>query len=152
MYSLLGKFNNYDQFFRTFQRNNFNAGVQVQVPIFSARTKANIGLAEVNLDAAKATLSNKRSDLSAEVRQRTRGVREKDAAKEVALLELQLAQQDVAVFQSQFVEGKLNLREVERARLTENERWMAYLDANFARQQAQLELLRAAGQLDKVWQ
>jgi outer membrane protein TolC len=90
--------------------------------------------------------------LSAEVRQRTRGVREKDAAKEVARLELQLAQQDVAVFQSQFAEGKLNLREVERARLTENERWMAYLDANFARQQAQLELLRAAGQLDKVWQ
>ena len=70
------------------------------MPIFSARTKANVGLAEVNLDAAKATLSNKKADLSAEVRQRTRGVREKDAAKEVARLELQLAQQDVAVFQS----------------------------------------------------
>jgi len=152
VYSLLGKYNNYDQFFRTFQRNNFNAGVQVQVPIFSARTKANIGLAQVNLDAARASLSNKKSELSADVRQKTRSVREKDAAKEVARLELQLAQQDVAVFQSQYAEGKLNLREVERARLSENERWMAYLDANFARQQAQLELLRAAGQLDKVWQ
>jgi hypothetical protein len=41
---------------------------------------------------------------------------------------------------------------VERARLTENERWKAYLDANFARQQAQLDLLRVAGQLNKVWQ
>jgi hypothetical protein len=29
---------------------------------------------------------------------------------------------------------------------------MAYLDATFARQQAQLELLRVAGQLSKVWQ
>jgi hypothetical protein len=29
---------------------------------------------------------------------------------------------------------------------------MAYLDANFQRQQAQLDLLQAAGQLDKVWQ
>jgi len=27
---------------------------------------------------------------------------------------------------------------------------MAYLEANFRRQQAQLELLRSAGQLDKV--
>jgi outer membrane protein len=152
VYSVLGKFNNYDKFFRTFQRNNFNAGVQVQVPIFSARTKASVGLAEVNLAAAKASLNNKKTEVSAEVRQKTRSVREKDAAKEVARLELQLAQQDVAVFQSQFAEGKLNLREVERARLSENERWMAYLDANFARQQAQLELLRAAGQLDKVWQ
>jgi outer membrane protein len=152
VYSVLGKFNNYDQFFRTFQRNNFNAGIQVQVPIFSARTRANVGLAEVNLAAAKASLSNKKIEVSADVRQKTRSVREKDAAKEVARLELQLAQQDVAVFQSQYAEGKLNLREVEKARLSENERWMAYLDANFQRQQAQLELLRAAGQLDKVWQ
>jgi hypothetical protein len=29
---------------------------------------------------------------------------------------------------------------------------MDYLDANFARQQAELDLLRIAGQLDKVWQ
>jgi outer membrane protein TolC len=152
VYSVLGKFNNYSQFFNKFQRNNFNAGIQVQVPLFSARTKANVGLAEVNLAAAKATLSNKKSEVSAEVRQKTRSVREKDAAKEVARLELQLAQQDVAVYQSQYAEGKLNLREVEKARLSENERWMAYLDANFQRQQAQLELLRAAGQLDKVWQ
>ena len=34
----------------------------------------------------------------------------------------------------------------------ENEKWMAYLDANFQKQQAQLELLKTAGQLDKVWQ
>jgi len=35
--------------------------------------------------------------------------------------------------------GKLNLREVEKARLEENEKWMAYLDANFQKQQAQLD-------------
>jgi hypothetical protein len=40
---------------------------------------------------------------------------------------------------------------VEKAHLDENEKWMAYLDANFRKQQAQLELLRTAGQLDKVW-
>jgi hypothetical protein len=44
------------------------------------------------------------------------------------------------------------LRELERARLNENEKWMAFLDANFQRQQAQLDLLKTAGQLDKVWQ
>jgi len=65
---------------------------------------------------------------------------------------LQLAQQNVAVLQSQFGEGKANLRDMERARLDESEKWMAYLDANFRRQQAQLELLRTAGQVDKVLQ
>jgi len=152
VYSVLAKFNNYNQFFTTFQRNNFNAGIDMHIPIFSAKIKADIGLAQINLEAAKVNLTNKKTELTADVRQKTRGVREKDAAKEVARLELQLAQQNVAVFQSQFAEGKLNLREVERARLEENEKWMAYLDANFQKQQAQLELLKTAGQLDKVWQ
>ncbi len=152
VYSLLAKYNNYAQFFNHFQKNNFNAGVEVQVPLFSARTKAAIGLAKVNLDVAKANLANKKSEVSADVRLKTRRLRERDAAKEVARLELQLAQQNVVVLQSQFGEGKLNLREIEKARLDENEKWMAYLDANFQRQQAQIELLRTAGQLDKVWQ
>ena len=152
IYSVLAKFNNYSQFFNGFQRNNFNAGIDMHVPIFSAQIRANIGLAQVNLDAAKATLTNKRTELSADVRQKTRHVREMDAAKEVARLELQLAQQNVAVLQAQFGEGKLNLRDMEKARLDENDKWMAYLDANFQKQQAQLELLKTAGQLDKVWQ
>ena len=152
VYSLLAKFNNYDQFFKTFQRNNFNAGVQVQVPIFSAQTKANIALAQVNLEVAKASLASKKNEVSAAVRVKTRRLRERDAAKEVARLELQLAQQNVTVLQSQFGEGKVNVREVEKARLEESDRWMSYLDANFQRQQAQLDLLQTAGQLDKVWQ
>jgi outer membrane protein len=152
VYSVLAKFNNYSQFFNHFQRNNYNAGIDMRVPIFSAQTRAAVGLAQVNLDAAKASLTNKRIELSAEVRQKTRRVRETDAAKEVARLELQLAQQNVGVQQAQFEEGKLGLRDMEKARLDENEKWMAYLDANFQKQQAQLDLLKTAGQLDKVWQ
>jgi len=150
VYSLLAKFNNYDQFFRTFQRNNYNAGVQVQMPIFSARTKAAVGLADVNLQVAKASLENKKSQVSADVRKKTRRLREMDAAKEVARLQLQLAQQNVAALQAQFEEGKTNLRDLEHARLDESDRWMEYLDTTFKRQQAQLELLRAAGQIDRV--
>jgi outer membrane protein TolC len=152
IYSRLANFNNYSQFFKTFTPNNYNAGVQIQMPLFSSQTKANIALAEVNLAVAKANLESKKNEVSTQVRQRTRRLREKDAAKEVARLELQLAQQNLAVLQSQFTEGKVNLREMERARVQENEKWMAYLDANFQRQQAQIDLLQTAGQLDKVWQ
>ena len=152
IYSVLAKFNNYSEFFNHFQRNNYNAGIDMHVPIFSAQVRANIGLAQVNLDAAKASLSSKRTELTADVRQKTRRVRETDAAKEVARLELQLAQQNVAVLQAQFGEGRLSLPDMEKARLDENDKWMAYLDANFQKQQAQLDLLKTAGQLDKVWQ
>ena len=152
IYSLLAKYNNYSLFFNHFQPSNVNAGIDMHFPIFSPQVKANIGLAQVNLDAAKATLASKRDELTAQVRQKTRRVREMDAAKDVARLELQLAQQNVAVLQAQFSEGKLSLPDMEKARLDENDKWMAFLDANFQRQQAQLDLLKAAGQLDKVWQ
>lgn len=152
VYSVLAKYNfsNYANIYTNFKYNNFNAGINVNVPIFSSQTRANVALAQANLDAAKVNLAGKRNQVSAEVRQRSRKVQETEAAKEVARLELQLAQQNLAVIQSQFGEGKMSLREVEKARLDESEKWMAYLEANFRRQQAQLELLRTAGQLDKV--
>jgi outer membrane protein TolC len=152
IYDVLAKysFNNYTNITQNFQYNNLNAGVNINVPIFSAKTRANVALAQVNLAAAKINLSNTRNQVSADVRQKSRKVQQADATKEVARLELQLAQQNVAVLQSLFSEGKTNLRDVEKARLDENEKWMAYLDANFRRQQAQLDLLKTAGQLDKV--
>jgi outer membrane protein TolC len=152
IYSVLAKYNfkNYSEIYNNFMYNNLNAGVNINVPMFSAKTRANVALAEASLDAAKLNLANKRTQVSAEVRQRSRKVLETEAAKEVARLELQLAQQNLAVLQSEFGEGKANLREVEKARLDENEKWMAFLDANFQRQQAQLELLRTAGQLEKA--
>jgi len=152
IYSVLAKynFNNYTSIINNFQYNNLNAGVNINVPIYSAKTRASIALAQANLDASKINLANKRTQVSAEVRQKSRKVQQAEAAKEVARLELQLEQQNVAVLQSQFGEGKTNLRDVERARLAENDKWMAFLDANFQRQQAQLELLKTAGQLEKV--
>jgi multidrug efflux system outer membrane protein len=157
IYDVLAKhnFQNNDYFVvnpKNFRYNNLNAGVSINMPIFSSKTRANVSLAQVNLEAAKINLSNTRNQVSAEVRQKSRKVQQADAGKEVARLELQLAQQNVAVLQSQYGEGKANLRDVEKARLDENEKWMAYLDTNFQRQQAQLDLLKTAGQLDKVLQ
>ena len=152
IYDVLAKYNfrNYNQIYNNFTYNNLNAGINVNIPIFSSKTRASIALAQANLDAAKVNLASKKSQVSSEVRQRSRKLQETDAAKEVARLELQLAQQNLAVLQSQFGEGKASLRDVERSRLDESEKWMAYLDANFQRQQAQLELLRIAGQLEKA--
>ncbi len=152
VYSLLGKFNNYALYFNHFQRNNYNLGIQAQVPIFSPSTRANVALAQTNLLAAKASFTNKQNQVSSDVRRKTRRVRETDAGKEVARLELQLVQQDLAQLQARFEEGKESLQVVEKARLDENEKWMALLDSTFQRQQAQLDLLKTAGQLDKVLQ
>jgi len=79
-------------------------------------------------------------------------VRELDAAREVARLELKLAQETTGQTQSKFDEGRATLRDLEQARLDENEKWLAFLDAGFAQQKAQLAVMEATGQLAKVFQ
>ena len=39
------------------------------------------------------------------------------------------------------------MKDLEAAHIEENDKWLAFLDANYARQQAQLDLLHTTGQL-----
>jgi outer membrane protein TolC len=70
----------------------------------------------------------------------------------VARLDLQLAQESLQILQTKFDQGRATLRDIEQARLDENDKWVAFLDAEFSRQQGQLSLLQATGQLAKVFQ
>ena len=44
-------------------------------------------------------------------------------------------------------DGRATLREVEQARIDENEKWIAFYDAQFTQERARLDLLRQAGNL-----
>jgi outer membrane protein TolC len=151
-YSVLSTFNNYSQFYKSFQRNNVAAGVQISIPLFSSKTHANVSLAKSQLEAAELDLSAKRQTVRADVQQKYRNVREVEATREVARLDLKLAQESLALLQAKFDQGQASLRDMEEARLDENDKWVTFLDADFARQQAQLVLLQATGQLAKVFQ
>jgi outer membrane protein TolC len=151
-YAILSKFNNYLDFYKKFERNNVSLGVQATIPIFASKTRATVALATTQLQAAELTLGNKRQEVRLDVQQKVRTVREVDAAREVARLDLKLAQETLQIAQSKFDEGRLTLRDIERARLDESDKWVAFLDADFARQQGQLSLLQATGQLAKVFQ
>ena len=97
-------------------------------------------------------VENKRSEVSLDVRHKARLVKETDTAREVARLELDLAQQNLQVLQAQFQQGRASVRDMEAAQLDENDKWLAFLDADFARQQAQLDLLRTTGQVVQLFQ
>lgn len=151
-YEVLGKFNNYLEFFNHFQRNNVTIGIDVHVPIFSSKTIANVRLARSQLNAAGLTLWSKRQEVRLDVQQKARSVRELEATREVARLALKLSQETLQTVQAKFDEGQMTLRDIEQARLDESDKWVAFLDADFARQQGQLTLLQATGQLAKVFQ
>jgi outer membrane protein TolC len=151
-YNLLAKFNNYDQFFNKFQRNNFIAGIDVKIPIFASHTGAAVAFAQANLTASQMQVENKRAQVSLDVRHQARQAREMDMNREVARLQLELAQQNLQVLQSQFQQGRASIRDLEAGQLDENEKWLAFLDAEYAHQQAELNLLRTTGQLAQAFQ
>jgi outer membrane protein TolC len=151
-YNVLSKINNYTEFFDKFQRNNVVFGVQVQIPIFASRTSSAVAFAQADFNAANLALQAKRSQVSLDVRRKARLVRQAELSGEVARLELQLAQESVRVLQVQFDQGRGSLKDLEAAHIEENDKWLAFLDANYARQQAQLDLLRTTGQLAQVLQ
>jgi outer membrane protein TolC len=151
-YSLLAKYNNYAKFYNHFQPSNVNFGVQVQIPIFAAKTTALVALAKSELAQADATVGSKRQDIRLDVRQKARDVRELEAGREVARLDLKLAQETMSITQIRFDQGQSSLRDLENDRLTESEKWVEFLNADFARKQGQLSLLQATGQLAQVFQ
>jgi len=150
-YSVLSKFNNYDQFFKAFQRNNVNAGVQITIPIFAAKTSASAALARSQLNEADLELSNERRSVRIGAETKIRTLREMEAGNEVARLDLQLAQEQLQDEQAKFDQGRATLQELEQARVAENEKWLAFLDADLSREKAQLDLLQATGQLAQVF-
>ena len=152
-YSVLSNFNNYTKYYSgQYQANNFAVGVQISIPLFSAKTRANVALAKSELQLSELSLGNKRQEVRQDVLQKQRDVRELEATYEVARLDLKLAQETVQLTQAKFDEGRATLRDIEAVRLDENDKFVAFLDADFARQRSQLTLLRATGQLAKVFQ
>ena len=151
-YSVLAKINNYAEFYKKFQRNNVNIGVQLTLPIFSSHTRAAIDLARQDLSSAELQLRSRRSQVENDVRRDARHARELDAGREVTWLELKLAQEDLRVLQARFDEGRAGLRDIEKLRLEETTRWLAFLDADLVCQKARLDLLRETGQLSSILQ
>jgi len=151
-YQVLSKSNNYDEFFNKFQRNNVSVGVQYRLPIFSSDRSARVALARSELSVAEIQLKNKRENLELQIKQQYQHVRELDAARTVARLEQTVAQEDLQVVQTTFQEGRSNLRDVERVRVQENASWIAFLDADYELQKAQLELLNITGELSSLFE
>jgi outer membrane protein TolC len=150
-YGLFSKINNFQEFFQKFQRNNFNIGLQVRIPIVNSQRSANVALARSELTAAEMDLRAKRQNVQLDVERQYQHLRELDAARDVARLELKLAQENLQIVQASFEEGRSNLRDVEKARLDENDKWVAFLDSDYDHPKARLDLLNTTGDLGRLF-
>ncbi|MFB3777173.1 MAG: TolC family protein [Bryobacteraceae bacterium] len=147
-YALLGRFNNYEDFFRKFQRHNGQLGVSFQIPLFTGPgVAAQVAQAETEAARLRLELESARSRVAIRARRQYQQVKQAETARDVARLDLEVAREQLSVLLAQMEEGKVSLRQVEEARVAEDDKWLAFLESSYTLEAARLELLGQTGDL-----
>jgi outer membrane protein TolC len=147
-YAVLARFNNYDQFFQKFQRNNVTAGVAIRFPFFNPVQRAAADAAKADASKSRKEAQIVKEQVSTETLKLQRSVEQLAAAREVAQLEHQLAQSDIESAHAKIESGAASLKDEENARVAEHERYTAFLNSSFELDRAQIQLMRQIGQLE----
>ncbi len=154
-YSRYAKFNNLQDYYFRFQQNNAAIGFQITVPLYDKAHQARAR--ESAADAAHAEHeADSIRDQFLDTRLRARHTADELSTRaEIATLDRQLAQQQLDVMLVQLKAGSGNLsgpqmtpKDEQTARIAEREKFVALLNANFEAQQAEIGLMRAAGELE----
>jgi outer membrane protein TolC len=148
-YARLSTYNNYDQYFKTFQPDNVTFGVSFRFPIFSAPQRARAQAADADALKAKKQAEAARDKVSEETLKLQRAVEQLVAAREVAQLEYQLAQSGLEAAQTRVDAGTAPLHDLVDARGQSSERYLLFQDSDFEYQRVRMNLLRATGELEK---
>jgi outer membrane protein TolC len=147
-YGVFAKFNNYEDYFQKFERNNAQIGVSFQLPIFNGSAAgARIAQAETEAARLRTELNSTRNRIANDVQQSFREARRAAGAADLARLDLEVAREQLSVNLAQMQEGRIGLREVEQARVAENQKWIAFYDAQYAAEKAKWNVLRLTGAL-----
>jgi outer membrane protein TolC len=147
-YAYLARFNNYDQYYLKYNANNLSAGLNLRFPFFNPVQKAHAQQAD-----ADAIIAHKQADLtkdqvSENALKLQRSLKQLQAARDVAKLEWQVSIGELNAVAGRMQIGGANLRDQENAQLDANDKYAAYLDAEFELSRAELQLLRIAGELE----
>jgi outer membrane protein TolC len=147
-YARLSTYNNYDQYFKTFQPNNVTIGMAFRLPIFNASQRARAQAADAEALKARKQSEATRNQVQEQTLKLQGAAEQLQAAREVAQLEYQLAQSSLDAAQTRMEAKTGTLHELADARAQANERYLAFQDADFEYQRARLNLLRATGDLE----
>jgi outer membrane protein TolC len=155
-YSRFSEINNYQEYYLRFQHNNFEAGLQITLPLFDASKRAK-ERESVAVAARSTALADQARDQSSEnIVMLQKSLTELAAQKEVAQLQSELAQSALDAVLTQINAPStapgatpMTPREEQQARIEERRRAEDALDASFELMKAELGLLRATGEIEK---
>jgi outer membrane protein TolC len=147
-YALLTKYSHYDQYFAKFQRNNGQIGASIQIPLFAGTgVSAQISQSEYDQQHLRAEIDNTRSRIALDLHQSYLDIQKADVARDLAQADLDLARTELSNVLAQMNEGRATLRQVEEARFNEDEKWIAFYEAQFNTERTRLSILRQTGTL-----
>ena len=154
-YNRYAEFNNYQDFYKRFQHNNFNVGVQITIPLFDAGHRAKARESAAEAVHATAQAEQAKNQASEQVETLRHSLRELKAQQRFAELQSQLAQEQLETVQSELANGTgspnaapVSPRDEELAKIQAEERSQDALNAGLSLMRAQLGLLRATGTIE----
>lgn len=145
-YSLLARFNNYDDYFRRFQRHNWQAGLSLEVPILSGRRTAE-RVARARLDEREVAIRATAVEGELAMRDMRARAELKSAqrAAELAGMELEVARERLNVALARFGAGEISLGDLDRERVLESAAWGGLIASRYGVARAQLCAVYASG-------
>ncbi len=147
-YSRLSKYNNYDQFFETFQPNDGSLGAVVRFPIFNFSQRAHAQGADADALKARKEAEAAKDQVSADLLQLQRTVQQMSAARDVAELEYQISQSQLEAVDIRVQAATATFHDLADARTQVRERRDQFLDADLQFNRARIGLLRLMGGLE----
>jgi outer membrane protein TolC len=146
-YALFAK-TDYQNFFTRFQRNNMELGVSIQIPLLTgSASKGLASQAQTDILELRTQLGQTRNRIQLDTEKSYRELAKATSAQEVARLDLDYARDQVSLLLAQSGEGRATEQQVDDARLAEQEKWIAFYDAQHLVENARLDLLRQTGTL-----
>jgi len=146
-YALFAK-SNYENFFTRFQRNNGEVGVSIQIPILTGSASKGLSAqAQTDILELRTQLSQTRNRIELDTQKSYQELQKAASLQEVARLDLDYTRDQVSLLLAQLGEGRATQQQLDNARLTEQEKWIAFYDAQHAVENARLDLLRQTGTL-----
>ena len=148
-YGLLARYNNYDEFFKKFQRHNVTVGLVIRFPFLNIAQNARAEAADAEALRAKKEAEAVKGQVASETLKLQRTVEQLAAARDIAKLEYQLASADSSAAKTRVEAGQATVRDQENARLGEQQKYSAFIDAQFELERAQMTLMRQTGEIEK---
>jgi outer membrane protein len=146
-YALFAK-TDYQDYFTRFQRNNGELGVSIQIPLLTgSAAKGLAAQAQTDILELRTQMGQVRNRIQLDTQKSYQELQKATSAQNVARLDLDYTRDQVSLLLAQLGEGRATQQQVDNARLTEQEKWIALYDAQHAVEAARLDLLRQTGTL-----